>query len=190
METNTGELESQKKTCIFVHFRKEFDHIGVRSTSQKLVAIYSADGFQYVRVDDKRAAMKSINRGVPQGSILGPLLFFIYFEDLGEDGNCQSEIIKHADDTVLIKRLVHESEDGKLLKCWVSRNSVDCNYMKTKFTVFEKRSTKYSNIVIGDQEISLCENYNFWGPHFDEKMKFVTYIIKSVSKLAQHCSTL
>ena len=159
--------KAQMKTnCIFVDFRKAFDsvdhevllqklyHIGVRGISHKLIANYLAEKFQYVRINDKSSAMKSIKRGVPQGSILGPLLFLIYIDDLGADENWQSEIIKYADDRVLIEKLDHKSQDGKLLECWMSRNGVDCNYMKTKFTVFEKRSTKHSNIVIGVHEIS------------------------------------
>ena len=62
----------------------------------------------------------------------------IYIDDLGADENWQSEIIKYADDTVLIEKLDHKSQDGKLLECWMSRNGVDCNYMKTKFTVLRK----------------------------------------------------
>ena len=72
----------------------------------------------------------------------------------------------------------------------MSRNGVDCNYMKTEFTVFEKKSTKHSNIVIGDLEIPSCQNYNYLGLHLDRKLNFVTQIEKIVSKLAQHCGTL
>ena len=68
-------------------------------TSHKLIANYLVERFQYVRINDKSSAMKSIKRGVPQGSILGPLLFLIYIDDLGADENWQSEIIKYADDS-------------------------------------------------------------------------------------------
>ena len=101
-----------KTNCIFVDFRNAFDsvnhevlsqklyHIGVRRTSHKLKAKYLAERFQYVRVNDESSAMKSIKRGVPQGSILGPLLFLIHIDDLGADETWQSEIIKYAEDTV------------------------------------------------------------------------------------------
>ena len=72
----------------------------------------------------------------------------------------------------------------------MSRKVVDCNYMKTKLTVFEEGSTKQSNIVIGDYEISRCKNYKYLGLHFDKKMKFVTHIENIISKLAQICGTL
>ena len=88
-----------KTNCIFVDFRKAFDsvdhevflqklyHIGVRGTSHKLIASYLAERIQYVRVNDKRSALKSIKRVVPQGSILGPLIFLIHIDDLGAGEN-------------------------------------------------------------------------------------------------------
>ena len=99
------------KNCIFVNFRKVFDsvdhevlaqnlyHLCVRGTFHKRVANYLADRFHNVRVDDKCSAMKSTKNGVPQGSVLGPLLVPIYIDDLGADENWQSEIIKYSDDS-------------------------------------------------------------------------------------------
>ena len=84
-------------------------HIGVRGTSHKLIANCLAERFQYVRINDNSSAMKSIKRGVPQGSLLGLLLFLIYIDDL-----------------VANEKLDHKSQDGKLLECWKSRNGVDC----------------------------------------------------------------
>ena len=124
IETNTSKLENQIENSIFVDFRKVFAsvdhevllqnlyHIGVGGSSHKLLANYLADRFQYLRVDGKSSAKKPIKRGIPQGSILGIVTFLIFIDDLGADENWQSEIIKHADDTVLIIKVDHNSQNG------------------------------------------------------------------------------
>ena len=122
-------LESKvKPNCIFVDFRKAFDsvdhdvllnklfHIGNRGIPHKLLTNYLANRFQYVKIEDKCSSMKSLKRGVTQGSILGPLLFLVYINDLGADENWQSKIIKYADDTVMIDKIISEFEDKHLLR--------------------------------------------------------------------------
>ena len=129
--------------------------------------------------------MISIKRGVPQVSVLSALMFLINIDNLGADEIWQSETIKDADDTVLIEKLHHKSEDRNLLECRMSKNGVYYNYMTTKCTIFMKRSTKHSNILIGDQESSSCQNDKYVGLHFDQKLLFfVIHIETIVSTLA------
>ena len=77
---------------------------------------YFTNRFQNVKIEGKCSAMKLIKRGVPQGSILGPLLFLVYINDLGAYDDWQSEIIKYADDTVMIEKLNSKSEDKILFQ--------------------------------------------------------------------------
>ena len=75
-------------------------YIGIREISHKLLENYLVNRFQHVKIENECSKMRSIKRGVPQGSILGPLLFLVYFNGLGgADENWQSEVVKHADDS-------------------------------------------------------------------------------------------
>ena len=156
-----------KTNSVFIDFRKAFDAvdhsvllnklnriIGIRGFSHKLLTSYLTNRCQYVIIEDKCSSMKLIKRGVPQGSILGPLLFLVYINDLGADEKWQSKIIKYADDTVMIEKLNTKSDDKTLFQNWTEMNRLDCNYTKTKFVVFEKKSVKYPNIFIEDHEVS------------------------------------
>ena len=61
------------------------------------------DRRQHVVVDGKVSNWKSVLNGVPQGSVLGPLLFLIYINDL--DDNITSNVLKFADDTKVFRKV-------------------------------------------------------------------------------------
>ena len=98
---------------IFIDFRKAFDlvdsrillrklgHYGFDNLALNLLSKYFCDRFQTVKYDDQKSSLMSINLGVPQGSILGPLFFLIFINDFGyiSDLNCKI----FADDTIVVK---------------------------------------------------------------------------------------
>ena len=79
---------------VFVDLRKAFDtvdhriliqkleHYGVRGISKKWFSSYLTNRKQFVSIDNCNSTTKTILTGVPQGSVLGPLLFLIYINDL------------------------------------------------------------------------------------------------------------
>ena len=101
---------------IFIDLQKAFDtadhnillsklnHYGIRGVANKWFSSYLSNRKQYVYVNGTESEMSTIRYGVPQGSVLGPLLFLIYINDLNKA--IKYSITRHfADDTsLLIKR--------------------------------------------------------------------------------------
>ena len=107
--------EGSPVDIIYLDFQKAFDKVPHQRLLLKLQAHGMGDGLmdwieqwltdrrQHVVVDGEVSNSKSVLSGVPQGSVLGPLLFLIYINDL--DDNITSNIFKFADDTKVLRKV-------------------------------------------------------------------------------------
>ena len=142
---------------LFLDFKKAFDTInhnilfdklfkyGVRGLALDWLKDYLYNRNQFVIYNNSISSKKSITCGVPQGSILGPLLFLLYINDLP---NCSSLLhyLLFADDTSLfisgknINDLVHmmNNELSKITD-WLECNRLSLNIKKTKFMIFSSK---------------------------------------------------
>jgi retron-type reverse transcriptase len=104
--------EKRHSIAIFCDLKKAFDtvdhnillkklaKIGVSEAALKWFKSYLSDRYQYVSIGSSASNLCSIKIGVPQGSILGPLLFLIYINDLPKISNLLNFL--YADDTTLL----------------------------------------------------------------------------------------
>ena len=104
--------KKESPCCVFLDFAKAFDtvnhkillgklhHYGIRGTALSLIESYLTDRQQCVQINNAISDLEYISHGVPQGSILGPLFFLLYINDIAES----SDILKFylfADDTAI-----------------------------------------------------------------------------------------
>ncbi len=83
-----------------MHTKIKFEYYGLNGLSIKLMESYLLNRKQYVEIDDSDSDVLILTTGVPQGSILGPLLFSIYMNDIAHSSK-PFDFIIYADDTTL-----------------------------------------------------------------------------------------
>ena len=184
---------------VFLDFRKVFDTVdhefllqklhslGVRGNVYALMATYLTEKKQFVNVNSENSNLQLVKRGVPQGSILGPLLFLVYINDIGSNANIIGKLLLYAEITVLMENSPSETGDLKYLQTWLARNMVDLSYTKSKFLIFKKLAKFNGNIELDEQTIAARVSYKYLGIYLDRKLNFDIHIGKVVEKLSKQC---
>lgn len=187
-----GNIEARKLTLgVFIDFTKAFDRIdhqtlleklfyyGIRGIALDLIESYLSDRYQCVSINRQTSMPKKIKRGVPQGSILGPLLFNLYINDIVNVDHSITYII-YADDTSLFftgtniddlikaanKTLVNFSK-------WSCQNSLQINSSKTKAVLFRAKGitcTYTQKLMLNNFNIELSETVKTLGVIFHQHM--------------------
>ena len=133
---------------IYLDLKKAFDVVSHHTLIQKLsffgvrgvcldwFSSYLSDRQQRVKLNNSFSSFQSVTHGVPQGSILGPLLFLLYVNDLAIPG-ADSRLLLFADDTPLLARShylqslqVLALNNLSLVGTWLNANRLTCNVSK------------------------------------------------------------
>ena len=148
---NKGETTS----VLFLDLKKAFDTVchdilldklnfyGVRGVVHDLLASYLSNRYQYTVVRDAESNMTRIECGVPQGSVLGPLLFLIYINDLPYCTNMGTWLF--ADDTALTKSSCDLTALKEMLN--YEANKVQDWLIANRLSIHYKDKTKYKSKV-------------------------------------------
>ena len=174
---------------------EKLNHYRVRGLPLQWIRSYLQNRSQYVAYNNSESSHLPISCGVPQGSILGPLFFILYINDL-----CYaSSVLKFflfADDTNIffsdkdINRAEEVLNDNiKLLCKWFHINKLSLNLSKTKYIVFQGnvKSKEISiNLNVENNVIERVTHTNFLGVIIDEKLSWQNHISTLEKKIAKN----
>ena len=197
-----GLKDKNKILAIFIDLKKAFDTVdhsliltklesyGIRGGELEWYRSYLSDRFQYTSMNGVVSEKRKLLVGVPQGSLLGVLLFQIVINDL-HTAIRYSNVILYADDTTIL--IV-----GKNLKCakvklqydmnelynWLCLNKLSLNTAKTKMMIFS-REPYFEDITIkvNDTAIELVDSFKFLGLYVDHKLCFHDHVTILYNKL-------
>ena len=197
----TGYLQTLYKTnvCgVFIDLQKAFDtvdhkilldklyHYRVRGQNHLWFESYLTDRKQKVKIASVDSRLMKISCGVPQGSILGPLLFLLYINDLRHA--TQKSLVHHfADDTNLIvsdrnlKNLrLKMNEELKSLYEWLCANRLSLNVVKTEFLLFRNNLSKNENfkftLRLNNKTLYESHHVKYLGIIIDNKLNWKSHM--------------
>ena len=171
---------------------------GVRGTALKWFSSYLDSRTQVTRYNGSTSTATTIDLGVPQGNVLGPLLFILYINDL-KQALRRVQVILFADDSVLFLTGDSFEECFDVMNAelasfteWLRWKKLQLNVSKTKcMTVMTRQSDGMSRAVqIDGEEIERVESIKYLGVMLDEKLNFNDHIDYTIRKAAQKFGVL
>ena len=207
----TNYIEKKKDSKLptlaaFVDFRKAFDCVQHTMLVRKLSGLgisqriinwfssYLTGRKQRVLANNVYSSFQTITQGVPQGSVLGPLFYILYANDITDIVN-KCKIALYADDTVLytadscfetsIKKL---REDMLALEGWCNVNGIRMNSDKTKVMIFGSAKTleKLPDVSLNVANVPLqtVSSYRYLGVTLDSQMNYAKHISKLIANVS------
>lgn len=193
---------------IFLDLSKAFDTVshnklldklymyGIRGTVHDLIKSYLTDRRQYVQIGEIFSRPEIITYGVPQGTVLGPVLFTIYINSM-LSLNTTGKIISFADDTAILYtsstwQLLKENieTDFPKISAWLQSNKLSLNYNKTKYLPFCSYKSGLPNVgplnVGLNYQIMEDDHIKYLGIIIDRHMRWNLQTKQLITKIRGH----
>ena len=189
----------------------KLNYYGVKDTANDWFRSYLTNRKQFVSFDNYTSDMMPLSTGVPQGSILGPLLFLIAMNDIHEASE-KFHAVLYADDTSLIEPLCTFNDSSQTdqvdqdalsdginselqsIYDWLCVNKLSLNIPKTKFMMFRHKQRRIGNLMpnlrINGNAIDYVSAFNFLGVMLDENLTFDHHIQNISNRISRSLGTL
>lgn len=171
----------------------KMSNLGIRGIAHTWFRNYLSNRSQFVQIDTTKSSVRSITHGVPQGSILGPLLFLIYVNDIQH--STTAKILSFADDTSLVisanntADLITSANNAlSEIYTWFCSNKLYLNLNKTTYMTLSTAQKKIhipeDTIKIGNTSIIRSQSAKFLGVHIDEHLTWKTHLSQINKKIS------
>ena len=191
---------------VFLDISKAFDKVwhdsltfklktyGIEGELLSLLENYLQNPEQRVVLNGQTSAWRKIYSGVPQGSVLGPLLFLIYINDLPDELTSICKIF--ADDTSLFSKVLNINESANDLNFGLEKISQWAYQWKTQINpdpnkqvnevIFSRKSNSsnltYSPVKLNNISITRCSHQKHLGIVLNSKLNFNTHVAQKIKK--------
>ena len=203
----TDAIDKNKFTAgIFLDLSKAFDtvnhsiiiaklcHYGIRGIALEWFKNYLTNRKQMVKFNNTISSKEKITCGVPQGSVLGPLLFLIYMNDIHKCSKILSFIL-FADDTNAFYsdtnvKALNQTLNNALIKVskWLQVNKLTLNIKKTQVILFNAKNKKVKEplkLKINGENIKQVNSTKFLGIIIDSKLTWKQHIAHIQHKISK-----
>ena len=159
----------------------KIDHYGIRDHTKNWIKTWLTSRSQRVVVDGEASETIRVDSGVPQGTVLGPLMFLLYINDIGE--NISSNIKLFADDCLLFRK-INKTEDTQALQedlsklgNWTGKwqmlfNARKCYTMR----IHRKQQPIIHNYIMGGEVLATVSSQPYLGMEIHEKLSWKPHI--------------
>ena len=178
-------------TVPHMHLLTKLEAFGIKGKLLDWIGQFLLDRKQRVTIKDKFSSWSNVKSGIPQGSVLGPILFIMYINDLPNTIKCCLKIF--ADDTKIYKDISVISDKHMLqsdldeLFHWSNLWKIKFNINKCKYLAINKKSHEFNTINYNINKIKLMENNREkdLGILFDSKLTFEHHIEDKIRKASR-----
>jgi len=179
---------------VYTDFEKAFDRVPHKRLLGKLysynihedniiwIKAYLDNRTQRVKINNYYSSWANVISGIPQGSILGPLLFIIYINELPDICDSGSQLFLYADYAKIYNHILNQQDKDTLqndhikLKTWADNWLINPHIGKCKTVSYGRNVNNNYHYSINNIELEIIESIKNLGVTFDSRLKFSSHM--------------